>query len=422
MEPNLRDHLEDHRDTMVSFLQELVRIPTVNLPGENFKECAELLHQRLLQLGLDSEIIAVPAEDLKRELPDYTDYPRYNVVARRHCGAPETVHFNAHYDVVPVSGKWRHDPFSGAVANDFIFGRGTSDMKGAIAALCHALAALPACGMVPEFNIEVSFVCDEEIGGALGTRQIARQEYCRADYAVVCEGASGTSVGVGHNGVLWLEVAVMGNAAHASRPHQGVNAFEGTSSLVHRLLNGKEEILRRRFLQPNGEEMAPTLCLGGTFGQGPGGKTNIVPDNTWFTLDRRVLPSESLEQADQELQLAIESFAETEPDLEIAIKRVHGAESYFLDPDGCLPRTFARAVHRVLQDETSFSVTPGFTDDRFFGVDLGIPTIGYGPGGFNYHGIDESVSLHELLNASKVYATFLSSGVSLAPDAANPGA
>jgi len=101
----------------------------------------------------------------------------------------KTVHFNAHYDVVPVSGRWRHgNAFNPAVEDGWIYGRGTADMKGAIASIVFALQALRATGARPIFNVEVSFTADEETDSALGAGWVADHGRLRADYAVVGEG------------------------------------------------------------------------------------------------------------------------------------------------------------------------------------------------------------------------------------------
>src|SRR5690606_27693873 len=152
---------------------------------------------------------------------------------RRVRGARRTLHFNAHYDVVPVSGGWRHgDPFSGALDGGWIYGRGTADMKGSIAALLLALRALSACGVEPRTNIEVSFTADEETDSALGAGWLVQHGPIEPDYAVVMEGGEQDAICCGHNGVVWLEVTVHGRAAHGSRPEQGVNALEKMAALV----------------------------------------------------------------------------------------------------------------------------------------------------------------------------------------------
>src|SRR6185295_13620056 len=117
-------------------------------------------------------------------------FPRYNVLGQQHVrGATRTVHFNAHYDVVPVSGTWRHgSPFSGRVEDGWIYGRGTADMKGSHASLLMALRALRATGVTPKMNVEVSFTADEETDSALGTGWLVQHAPINPDFAIVMAG------------------------------------------------------------------------------------------------------------------------------------------------------------------------------------------------------------------------------------------
>ena len=212
-------YLDRHEAELAGFLQQLIRLRTVNPPGENYGEITLLLAEALRAAGLKTRRIRIPAALQKKTQPELVSYPRYNVIGFWDTGAKKTVHFNAHYDVVPVSGQWRHgDAFNPVVENGRIYGRGTADMKGAIASIVFALKALRETGTRPNFNVEVSFTADEETDSALGTGWVAEHGKLRADYAVVGEGGEGNAVCCGHNGVVWLNVHVQGKAAHGSTP------------------------------------------------------------------------------------------------------------------------------------------------------------------------------------------------------------
>ena len=403
----IREHIESRSGEMAKFLGDLVRIATVNPPGEKYRECVEFLDRRLKNLGFESRILAVPTKELIRHNSDYARYPRYNILAYWDTGSEKTIHFNAHYDVVPVSGSWTEDPFSGAIRGGQVHGRGSADMKGSIAAYLNAVQAIQELQISPAYNLEISFVCDEETGGHLGARYLTETTPLRADYVIVGEGAHGKPVGVGHNGVIWLKVSLHGQSAHASRPADGKNAFEATAQLVSGLEDYRQKISERSFDLGDGRPMRPTLCVGGTFGQGDGAKTNIVPSLAWFTLDRRVLPNENIEEAEAELIAAVELAGES-VNARVEIDPEHRAGAYFTDPGGPLPKAFSTSVSSVLKGSVKPFVTPGFTDARFFGTDLKLPTIGYGPGGVRYHAPNEAVSIDALLKTSLIYADFLS--------------
>src|SRR5205085_2030804 len=123
------------------------------------------LTRELRALGLITRRYTLSNAELRKHLPPaQLGYPRYNVLGQLAVrGAKKTVHFNAHYDVVPVSGQWKHgSPFGGKIEAGWIYGRGTADMKGSHASLLMALRALRVTGAAPKMNVEVSFTADEE--------------------------------------------------------------------------------------------------------------------------------------------------------------------------------------------------------------------------------------------------------------------
>jgi len=212
-------YIDRHSGDIVRLLRQIVKIPTSNPPGENYDAATAWLTDQLTACGLKTRRFAIPAGLLIKSLPPgQRGFPRFNVLGKLSAGkARQTLHFNAHYDVVPVSGEWKHGgPFSGEVDSGWIYGRGTADMKGSIASLLLALQALRDTRTAPRLNIEVSFTADEETDSALGTGWLVRHAPIRPDYAIVMEGGEGDAVCCGHNGVVWLEVAVHGRAAHGS--------------------------------------------------------------------------------------------------------------------------------------------------------------------------------------------------------------
>jgi succinyl-diaminopimelate desuccinylase len=403
-------YIENHRPDLVSRLQQLVGIPTVNPPGQNYDAITAWLAHELAGVGLQSRRFAIPEKLLKRALPaDQHGCPRFNVLGKLAVpGAKKTLHFNAHYDVVPVSGRWRHgSPFSGAVAGGWIYGRGTSDMKGSIASLLLALQALRATRTTPKMNIEVSFTADEETDSALGSGWLVRHAPIRPDYAIVMEGGEANTVCCGHNGVVWLEVTVHGRAAHGSTPENGVNALEKMSALVLGLDAYRRKLARRTFVTPEGKRMRPTLNLGGVFAPGEGGKINTVPALAKFSIDRRVLAIETVASAERELRAALAAAARKIPQCRITVEKISDNHPCYHAPRHPFFAAMADCVTRVRRQRAVFNVSTGFNDMHFFSHHLKIPTLGYGPGGEDYHAVDERARLGELVASAKIYAELL---------------
>lgn len=403
-------YIDRHSPDLVRRLRHLVGLSTVNPPGENYTPITAWLTRELASLGLKSRRFTLPAALLKKSLPPAQHrFPRYNVLGQLAApGAKKTVHFNAHYDVVPVSGTWKHgSPFSGAIEGGWIYGRGTSDMKGSIASLLLALQALRATGAKPKLNVEVSFTADEETDSALGTGWLVDHAPIKPDFAIVMEGGELNQVCCGHNGCIWLEVTVHGRAAHGSKPELGINALEKMSALVRELEGYQRTLARRRWRTPDGRIASPTLNVGGVFSCGDGAKINTVPAFASFSLDRRVLAIESHPGAERDLRAFLAAAARRIPQCRISVAKVSENYSCFTPPTHPFFAAMAGCVTRVRGEPAVFNVSTGFNDMHFFASVRKIPTLGYGPGGRKEHAVDEAAKLSELLASAKIYAELL---------------
>ena len=403
------EYLARHQGDLVRLLQDLVRIPTFNPPGENYAAITARLTRELAAAGLAARRYAVPAAaaPLQRRA-EVRAYPRYNILGFKDFGARRTLHFNAHYDVVPAGGRWRHGgPLVPAVEDGWIYGRGTADMKGSIAGLLLALRALRATGTRPRCNVEVSFTADEETDSFLGAGWLVDRAPLRADYAVVMEGGEGRAIGCGHNGVVWLNVIVHGRAAHGSVPERGINALEKMSALVLALEDYKRRLARRSFRTPEGRTMHPTINVGGVFAAGAGGKINTVPAEASFSIDRRVISSETTASAERELRAFLAAAARRIPRCRISVQKVSENHPCFRDPRHPFFAAMAASVRRVRGGRPVFRLSAGFNDMHFFAERRGLPTLGYGPIGSDPHGVDERVRVADLVAAARIYADLL---------------
>lgn len=400
-------YLEQHQGDLVALLQKLVRLATVNPPGDHYGVITQRLTRELAAAGLRARRLAVPTRAARTLLGAAAarSHPRYNVLGFLDVGAAKTLHFNAHYDVVPAGGRWRHgSPFTPEVEAGWIYGRGTADMKGSIASLLLALRALRATGIRPRCNLEVSFTADEETDSLLGAGWLVRHAPLRADYALVMEGGEGRAIGCGHNGVVWLEVTVHGRAAHGSTPEHGVNALEKMAALVLALREYSEELGRRTFRTPNGTVMHPTINVGGVFGAAPGGKINTVPAGAHFSIDRRVLAIETLAGAERELRAFLAAAARRIPRCRITVAKVSESAPCFRAPDHPFFAALADSVRRVRGGRPVPYVSSGFNDMHFFSHHLGVPALGYGPGGRDFHAVDERARVRTLVDCARIYA------------------
>src|SRR6266576_3095752 len=157
-------------DEIVQFTADLVRIPTVNPPGEEYDACAHFLGDFLKRRAFEIEYI-----EAEGRLEHTARHPRVNVIGSRRGGAGPVVHLNGHIDVVPAGDGWAVDPFAAVVRDGKIFGRGACDMKAGIAAAVFAAEAIRRAGVAAPGAIEISGTVDEESGGFAGVAHLAER-------------------------------------------------------------------------------------------------------------------------------------------------------------------------------------------------------------------------------------------------------
>src|SRR5947209_17230012 len=218
-------------DEIVQFTADLVRIPTINPPGEAYEPCARVIGDRLTRGGFEVEYIAAEGR------PEHTSrYPRVNVVGgRRGSSRGPVVHLNGHIDVVPAGGGWTVDPFGGVIRDGRIYGRGVCDMKAGLAAAIFAVEAIQRANVQLPGTIEISGTVDEESGGFAGVAFLAERGRIakdRTDYVIIPEPLNVDRVCIGHRGAYWFAVTTHGRIAHGSMPFLGQSAIEQVGAIL----------------------------------------------------------------------------------------------------------------------------------------------------------------------------------------------
>lgn len=388
----LTETASDLEDEAVSFLQELVRTPSVN-PTGNYEDVVELLVDTYESFGWRVEVASAPDELLNAH---DLSHPRPNVLAYVTEGDGPTIALNAHFDTVPVDeDAWTFSPFGAEIDDGRLYGRGATDSKGRIASYTLAARTLEEADLLPEnATVVIAITADEETGGHAGAGWVA-EEVLQPDYAIV----EGSSESIWHAGcgVLHFRVSVAGEATHAGSPEDGENALLAANEILTALSEHGSELAER---ESEIEGMDGPTCMPSTIEGGT--KTNIVPASCVFTVDRRVPADEDIEAAEQEFREVVDSAAD---DAAVTVERVLRAHPYHFEIDDSHVQAVAESADALLDAEVPVEGTQGFTDARFF-AEKGAKCVHYGPGDedSNAHGADESVALGQVRDAGVVVA------------------
>ncbi len=397
------------RDEIVQLTADLVRIPTVNPPGDLYDACAHFLGGDMKRRGFDVEYIAADGR------PEHTlRHPRINVVCSRRQGAGPVVHLNGHIDVVPPGDGWTVDPFAGVVRDGKIFGRGVCDMKAGIAAAVFAAEAIARAGVELPGTIEISGTVDEESGGFAGVAHLAgvgRIRKGRTDFVIIPEPLNVDRICVGHRGVYWFEVTAHGRIGHGSMPFLGVSAIDGVGRLLQTVREQLTPALASRKTSvpvvPAGARHA-TININGIDGGQPvdGIQTPCVADLCRAVFDRRFLMEEGFDAAKREIEALVTAVAQHTPGVRFDLRDLMVVHPTRTPDDSPVIAALDRSIRHVLGQAPALVASPGTYDHKHVARIAGIPhCVAYGPGELELaHQPDEHCRIDDLVNATKVIA------------------
>lgn len=373
---------------LIKLTQDLVRIPShKDVPGRE-KEVVDYIYNFCKE------------NELEVELQD-VDGPRKNVLAYlRGKGNGKTLMFNGHTDTVPPYNM-TIDPYGAEIKDGFIWGRGTSDMKGPIASMLIAMLALKRSGISLKGDIIFAGVLGEEEQSD-GTEALVKSGI-KAQGCIVGE-PSNYEYAIGHRGLEWIEIRVKGKAAHGGVPHLGINAISKAAKLILRI----EEKIYPKLAERYNEYMGPSVMNFGTI-EG-GAQPSTVADWCSIKLDRRYIPGESVESVFKEYQDIIDELKREDPDFHAELIRM---ENNFLtldhlylmtDPEDPIVLSTKKAIENVIGKEPEITRRRGWTDAALLSNFGNIPTVVTGPGNIAYsHTKDERIEIKHLVDYVDIY-------------------
>lgn len=374
-----------HRDTLVDFTQRIVATPSLS--------------------GAEGDVAAIIVAELKKLAFDdvWTDGVG-NIVGKINGGGRRSVMLNGHMDVVdpgPADG-WPHPAYSGEIVDGHLWGRGSVDMKGPVAAMIYGAACYKKLGVEPAGDIFMTVAVSEEIGG-LGSQFLMRD--FSADCAIVGE-PSNNQLRIGHRGRIELQVKFKGRSAHASAPHLGTNPHFAAAKFLQKLDQlplANDEIL-------GSATIAPTLYTTDQV------SSNVIPSEAIVFLDWRNVPSETPSHAISELEKLAADCGECEVSVTRQPRKTYPGPtqdfaSIFPPFSTASDHALVKAVTPIIAEATGRPVTPdvwNFATDGGHIHAAGIPTIGIGPGDDALaHTNQERIAIDDLILGSAIYGPMI---------------
>lgn len=410
--------IDDAREDIVTLTRDLVRIPTINPPGQHYRDICEYLARRLGGSGFTVKLIRATGTP-----GDSERYPRWNLIARRQGHRPGVcVHFNGHIDVVEIGHGWTVDPFGAQLREGRIYGRGTCDMKGGIAASIVAADAFLA--VHPDFcgAIEISATADEETGGYGGVAYLAEKGYfspSRVQHVIIPEPLNKDRICLGHRGVWWAEIETFGRIAHGSMPFLGNCALRHMGAVMAEMENALYPALQQR---STAMPVVPASARRSTLninslhgGQAEtdadftGFPSSCVPDSARMVIDRRYLMEENLDQVRAEIVDLLERVKAERDQFDYDLRELWHVSPTMTKRDAPVVRSVARAIKTVLSKTPEYVISPGTYDQKHIDrIGRLKDCIAYGPGILELaHQPDEYVRVDDMLDSAKVMALTL---------------
>ena len=414
----LLSEIASRRDDLILLTQDLIRIPTLNPPGENYRDICEFLERRLTKHGFSTEMVRAYGTP-----GDSDKYPRWNLVARREgAGSGECVHFNSHIDVVEVGSGWTHDPFGSALVDGKIYGRGACDMKGGLAASIVAVEVFIDTN--PDFQgaIEISATGDEESGGYGGVAYLAEKGYFdpkKVQHVIIPEPLNKDRVCLGHRGGWWAEIETFGEIAHGSMPFLGDCAVRHMGAVIDKFEAKLYPAMSARRTDmpvvPDGARsstMNINSIHGGQAEQADdftGLPAHCVPDSCRIVIDRRFLVEETLDDVRNEVKRLLDELKAERPKFEYDMRELNSVLPSMTDREAPIAVCVAKQIEIVMGKPAEFVASPGTYDQKHIDrIGTLKNCVAYGPGILELaHKPDEYVGVEDMMDSVQVMARCL---------------
>ena len=370
-------------DYVIETLQRLVQIdstnPTLAAANAGEGEIAAVLVELIEELGMETALHEIAPG-------------RPNVVGIfKGSGGGRSLMLNGHTDTVGVEGM--AEPFSGAIRNGKLYGRGAQDMKGSLAAMLGAAKAIRDAQIELSGDLILAFVIDEETLSE-GTADLVKQYV--TDAAIVTEPTDLTLTRA-HRGFIWFEVETFGRAAHGSRYAEGIDA----NMRMGRFLAQLDQLERELRARPPHPLVGPP-SLHAALIEG-GSEISTYSAQCRLTLERRTVPGETVASTQAELQAIIDRMVAGDDTFQATVRSTFSREPFEVEADATIVRLLEESVTRHMGSPPAHSGQTFWTDAALT-AGAGIETVLIGPTGFGLHSIEEWVDVASVVDLTHILA------------------
>jgi len=387
--------IDEMRDEIIKFHQEMVRIPSEN-PPRKYKEIVKFTENKFKELSLKTQV------------------KRNNVIGELGDGNGRTLILYGHLDTVEAFKGWSKDPFGAEILNGKIYGRGASDDKSSVTAEFFATKALIEAGVKLNGKLILTAVIDEETGGIRGADYILENNIIKGDACLLGDAPCDYPFGY-TGGAMYITFTTFGKIAHGlgfpdlpipyRNEHSGVNSIEKMMRIMNFLLRLKEEFLRTEtnYSLPEGWNAAvSSVNMAEIHG---GNKITTVPDKCFLHVSINTIPEQDIESIKIRIMNFIEELNNQDPDFKITVQIPIAFEPQVIDENSDFAKAVKKATNLVFGEERGFKLFLPSTDAHWF-QERGIPTILIGSSreDNNVHAKDEFVYIDDLINTTKLFA------------------
>jgi acetylornithine deacetylase/succinyl-diaminopimelate desuccinylase-like protein len=395
LERKVLDKIDDLKDDIVEFLQQLVQIPSEIPPGK-YRPISKFVSNKMQELGIENKV------------------KRNNVIGEIGLEDGRTLIFNAHMDTVEFFDGWTKHPHSGEIIDKKIYGRGASDDKSCVAAEIYAAKALLDAEIDLNGKLIITAVVNEEIAGFGGAEYIANDGIVKGDACLVGDGPRNYPMGY-IGGTLQVSFNIKGVRTHTmaypdlkppNRNHfSGVNAVHRMFPIIDFLKKLQEELEQKETQYPIAPGM-PSKVSSVTITKIDGGVSHTsVPDNCNLHCIVSVIPEMDLEAIKAKILAFAEEYRNQNPDINLNVQAPVFVEPLIADTNTQFANSVKKAYKTLYNEERDFKLFIASTDAHHFkrnGIDTLV--IGTMRGDNNYHAQDEFVYIDDLIEATKIYA------------------